>query len=410
MLDFLEIVGSSATFKLSGGAISNFAKTPTLRVQCIDQQNHAVFEYTFTGSESTTYGSALPYGYYEVRVVAYNSYGQVVSKTKPLLLYKTPMTGFVYIKKGTFTMGSPDSEVGHQANEAQQSFTISKDYLIQRTPCTPKYLAAVKTAYATLYASGVTLTRVKITNAEWSTTAINQNAMYGSWSASDETPAVSISWERIMDVDTANSTISGSAAPYTATATPFSSSGVGICTALNALNRSGQSYYLSGYQYCLPTECQWEFACRAGCSDALYNGTALDATTTPAYSTANSPQPNLAEIAWYNYNSGGSKRKVGLLKPNAWGLYDMLGNVWEWVLDQYNASYAAVATAGETVHGSPVYTEVSSGSWGVNGVYRGNAYSTTFNSDFTRCGGHRRVRVRTNSSGGVGFRLALSPA
>jgi len=41
----------------------------------------------------------------------------------------------------------------------------------------------------------------------------------------------------------------------------------------------------------------------------------------------------------------------------------------------------------------------------LNGVYRGNAYSTTFNSDFTRCGGHRRVRVRTNSSGGVGFRL-----
>ena len=150
-------------------------------------------------------------------------------------------------------------------------------------------------------------------------------------------------------------------------------------------------------------ECQWEFACRAGCSDALYNGTALDATTTPAYSTANSPQPNLAEIAWYNYNSGGSKRKVGLLKPNAWGLYDMLGNVWEWVLDQYNASYAAVATAGETVHGSPVYTEVSSGSWGVNGVVRGGHWGT---SSIVNCrsGGKRVDRGYNTVQSFRGFR------
>ena len=74
---------------------------------------------------------------------------------------------------------------------------------------------------------------------------------------------------------------------------------------LNALN--------DGYKYRLPTEAEWEYAARAG-----QQGT-----------------PPLDEVAWYADNSGDETHPVGQKKPNAWGLYDMLGNVREWVSDDY---------------------------------------------------------------------------
>jgi formylglycine-generating enzyme required for sulfatase activity len=74
-----------------------------------------------------------------------------------------------------------------------------------------------------------------------------------------------------------------------------------------------------GYRYRLPTEAEWEYAARAG-STLAYDGT-LDA------------------IAWYQENSDDESHAVGQKKPNAWGIYDMVGNVREWVADQYSATY-----------------------------------------------------------------------
>ncbi|SFK89679.1 formylglycine-generating enzyme family protein [Streptomyces pini] len=68
--------------------------------------------------------------------------------------------------------------------------------------------------------------------------------------------------------------------------------------------------------YRLPTEAEWEYACRAG-------------TTGPRYGP-------LDEIAWHRGNSGERVRAVGGRRPNDWGLYDMLGNVWEWCWDRYD--------------------------------------------------------------------------
>jgi formylglycine-generating enzyme required for sulfatase activity len=77
----------------------------------------------------------------------------------------------------------------------------------------------------------------------------------------------------------------------------------------------------------LPTEAEWEYACRAGTTTAMNNGTAP--TAEPGFCT------NVAEVAWYRGNSGNTTQPVGQKKPNAWGLHDMHGNVMEWCADRY---------------------------------------------------------------------------
>ncbi|MBR4329058.1 MAG: formylglycine-generating enzyme family protein [Candidatus Riflebacteria bacterium] len=90
-----------------------------------------------------------------------------------------------------------------------------------------------------------------------------------------------------------------------------------------------------GYKFDLPTESQWEYACRAGTKTALNNGKNL--------TTTKGSCPNLDEVAWYEENSNKTTHSVGQKKPNAWGIYDMHGNVLEWCRDWYGEyPYSAV--------------------------------------------------------------------
>lgn len=168
------------------------------------------------------------------------------------------------IEPGTFIMGSPQNELGRSSNEIQHQVTLTKPFYI-----------------------GV----FEITQAQY-------ELIYGdnpSYYKEPLCPVESISYSSII-----NSSDS---------------------SFLNILrNKTGK-----GLSFTLPTEAQWEYACRAGTQTALNNGTNL---------TDINNCYNLNKLACYrNYYSRDYCEKVGSFLPNAWGLYDMHGNVWEWCSD-----------------------------------------------------------------------------
>lgn len=89
----------------------------------------------------------------------------------------------------------------------------------------------------------------------------------------------------------------------------------------------------------LPTEPEWEYACRAGTTASTYAG-----------NVTGESDPHLDAIAWHRANSGHCTHAVGEKLPNPWSLHDMLGNVWEWCATPYQPySFAGVASRGERV-------------------------------------------------------------
>jgi formylglycine-generating enzyme required for sulfatase activity len=131
--------------------------------------------------------------------------------------------------------------------------------------------------------------------------------------------------------------------------------------------------------YRLPTEAQWEYACRAGTTSRYFFG---------------DDESQLAEYAWYKKNSGKTTHPVAKLKPNDWGLYDMHGNVWEWCQDWYG-DYPNQSVS------DPTGPEK-----GANRVFRGGAWSYSAENCRTACRGNwppgNRRRI-------LGFRLVRLP-
>jgi formylglycine-generating enzyme required for sulfatase activity len=111
---------------------------------------------------------------------------------------------------------------------------------------------------------------------------------------------------------------------------------VTFCNKLSAKEGRTPCYRINGEQvtviagngYRLPTEAEWEYACRAG--------------STTRYPFGDN-EADLGEFAWFDGNAERKTHPVGQRRPNRWGLYDMLGNVWEWCQDGYDAGYYAVS-------------------------------------------------------------------
>ena len=119
-----------------------------------------------------------------------------------------------------------------------------------------------------------------------------------------------------------------------------------------------------GRSYRLPTEAEWEYAARAGTATDTYAGD---------IGQARGNDPVLNEIAWYYENSGGRTHQVGQKAPNAWGLYDMLGNLWEWVEDWYR-DYPGGAVIDPAGADSGSARVARGGSWGNFAGYCRSAY------------------------------------
>ena len=145
-----------------------------------------------------------------------------------------------------------------------------------------------------------------------------------------------------------------------------------FCRKLTERERAGDRLP-AGYEYTLPTEAQWEYACRAG--------------TTGDYAG------NLDAMGWYGGNSGRTTHAVGGKQANAWGLYDMHGNVWEWCLDGYFLYAGGSVTDPRGASSGPTRV-VRGGTWGHGAVDCRSANRYSFSPG--------------NGYDDVGFRLALS--
>jgi formylglycine-generating enzyme required for sulfatase activity len=151
-----------------------------------------------------------------------------------------------------------------------------------------------------------------------------------------------------------------------------------FCTTLTQLEQNA-GRLPSGWAYVLPTEAQWEYACRAG--------------TTTAYSWGNSIANSNA-----NYNSNiGQTRDVGQYAANPWGFFDMHGNVWEWVNDRYQNAYPGETVTDPTGFASGSTRILRGGDWGNAGTTLRSARRTYLSPP-----SHRRSTL--------GFRLSLRPA
>ena len=136
----------------------------------------------------------------------------------------------------------------------------------------------------------------------------------------------------------------------------------------------------AGRVYRLPTEAQWEYACRAG--------------TTTNYSFGDDGS-DLGDYAWYRENSNSSTHPVGGKQPNAWGLYDMHGNVWEWCSDWYGDYPDRAVT-------DPTGTRTGS-----SRVRRGGSWN--YDAEVCRSANRRKYN-QLNRFSSNGFRVCLSPS
>lgn len=252
----------------------------------------------------------------------------------------TPVANLVYIQPGTFTMGSPASEPARQDREGPQTqVTIS---------------------------CGFYMGKYEVTQGEYQA-VMGGNPSYHTGDLSR--PVEKVSWH----------------------------DAVAYCAALTARERAA-GRLPAGYAYRLPTEAEWEYACRAGTTTAFHYGDALRSGMANFSGYHEYPPCGQINSPTYCYNAGGTSltrpTSVGSYAPNAWGLYDLHGNVWEWCQDWWSGSLPggeAVDPRGSESGSSRV---LRGGYWGSYGWYCRSAFRYSSSPD--------------SRTGGIGFRVVLA--
>jgi formylglycine-generating enzyme required for sulfatase activity len=233
-------------------------------------------------------------------------------------------SGMVFIQGGTFMMGSLYSEVGRMNKETQHSVTVNSFYIGQ----------------------------YEVTQREWREVMGNNPSHF----SGDNLPVEHVSWYEAVNYCNKRSQREGLTPAYTGSGDRVT------------WNRDANGYRL-------PTEAEWEYACRAGTATPYYTGSTVD------------------DAGWYDGNSGGTTHPVGQKPANAWGLYDMHGNVYEWCWDWYG-EYPSEAQTDPTGAETGSVCVNRGGSWNVNAQ---NLRSAS-----------RHYCIRGVRYSGLGFRLARS--
>jgi formylglycine-generating enzyme required for sulfatase activity len=251
----------------------------------------------------------------------------------------TPPAGFVYLPAGTFAMGSPMIEPGRATNEAQHTVTLTRGFFIS------KY---------------------EVTEQRW-------YQVMGGTPSTYQIPMTYVTWDAAVLYCNALSALEGLTPAYT----------IGAGTNNVTWNQSADGYRL-------PTEAEWEYACRAGTALAYHNDTNCLSSDTEANFRGNTLQ--LAGCALGVFRN--AKLIVGSFPANAWGLYDMHGNILEWVWDTYRTDYQNLAAVDPVCDlGVTGYRLYRGGRWNIDARYCRSAYRYWYNpGDSVANYGFRPVR------------------
>ena len=279
----------------------------------------------------------------------------------------------VSIPAGTFTMGSPDAtnppaEKGRYTNETQWQVILSSFYM-GAFQVTQEQWAVVMEGN---------------TN-DINTTPSNFHGGSGLEPAAGEVqakrPVEQVSWYDVLVFCNRLSTIEGLNPAYKISGSTNPNDWGTAPTSDNA-EWDAVEIVAGSTGYRLPTEAQWEYACRAGTMTAFNNG---------EQDWEN--QVTLYPIDWFDFNSSNMTHEVGRKTANAWGLYDMHGNVHEWCWDWYAAVYPSGTQTDPQGASSGTYRVLRSGSWYVPAqLGRSASRSYTFPSDLGGNLGFRLVR------------------
>ncbi len=263
----------------------------------------------------------------------------------------TALKGMVLIPAGTFLMGSPRDESGRSNDETQHEVTISKDFW---------------------------MSQYEVTQAEYEA-VMGTNPSYF---RGDSLPVECVSWYDVIEYCNKMSEREGLTPAYRidkGRSDPDNENEDDDLRWLVTWDREANGYRL-------PTEAEWEYACRAGTTTPFSTGDNI--TTNEANYNGNYP---------YNGNAEGEYREwttaVGSFSANSWGLYDMHGNVLEWCWDWFE-DFSSVYQLDPMGAASGTYRVIRSGSWSFMGQFVRSAY---------RCYDHPGVRYDY-----YGFRLARS--